>query len=338
MSSNGKNLDTIKLGAGPAVFPLALGCMGLTGGIYGAVDERESMKTIHAALERGVTLLDTGDFYSMGANELLVARALRERPDLREKALLSVKFGGMRSPDGAFVGFDGRPAAVKNFVSYSLVRLGVDHIDIYRPARLDTTVPIEDTIGAIADLVKAGYVRSIGLSEVGPETVRRAHAVHPIADLQIEYSLMSRGPEEKIFPVLAELGIGVTAYGVLSRGLLSGSKVQSKGDYRAVLPRFTGENGEKNRQLVAALEQLAAERGATTGQLAIAWVLAKGKGRGIVPTIGSRTVAQLEEALGALELDLSNDDLARIERAVPADAVAGTRYGAEQMHHLDSER
>jgi aryl-alcohol dehydrogenase-like predicted oxidoreductase len=321
------------LGAsGPAVFPLALGCMGMSG-MYGPADEAESLATIHAALDRGVNLLDTGDFYGMGHNEMLIGRALRDR---RDQALLSVKFGAQRGPDGSWVGFDGRPAAVKTSLAYSLVRLGVDHVDIYRPARLDPQVPIEETIGAIADLIQAGYVRAIGLSEVGPETIRRANAVHPIADLQIEYALISRGPEEKIFPLLAELGIGVTAYGVLSRGLLSGSKPTAPGDYRAHLPRFQGENGERNRRLVEALEALAAEKGVTPTQLAIAWVLAKGKN--IVPVIGARKRTQLEESLGALDVHLSPEDLTRIEEALPVSAVAGTRYGAEQMRMLDSER
>jgi len=301
--------------------------------MYGQADERESIATIHAALDHGVTLLDTGDFYGNGHNEMLIGRALRDR---RDQALLSVKFGALRSPDGAWLGFDARPAAVRNFLAYSLKRLGVDHIDIYRPSRLDPAVPIEETIGAIAELVKAGYVRFIGLSEVGAETIRRAHAVHPICDLQIEYALVSRGPEAQIFPALAELGIGVTAYGVLSRGLLSGSKPAEKGDFRAYLPRFTGENREKNERLIRTLEELAAEKGVRPVQLAIAWVLAKGET--IVPVIGARKRTQLEESLGALEVELSPADLARIEEAVPASAVAGSRYDAHQMRMLDSER
>jgi aryl-alcohol dehydrogenase-like predicted oxidoreductase len=306
--------------------------MGMSG-MYGPADEAESIATIHAALDHGVNLLDTGDFYGMGHNEMLIGRALRDR---RDKALLSVKFGALRGPDGSWVGYDARPAAVRNFLAYTLNRLGVDHIDIYRPARLDPGVPIEETVGAIADLVKAGYVRSIGLSEVGVETIRRAHATHPIADLQIEYSLISRGPEAEIFPVLAELGIGVTAYGVLSRGLLSGSKPAGQGDFRAYLPRFTGENGARNQRLVEALEKLAAEKGVSASQLAIAWVLAKG--RNIVPLIGSRTRKQLTESVGALAVDLTPEDLARIEEAVPASEVAGSRYGEQQMQMLDSER
>lgn len=317
---------------GPAVFPLALGCMGMSG-MYGPADEAESIATIHAALDHGVTLLDTGDFYGMGHNEMLIGRALRDR---RDQALLSVKFGALRTPAGGWSGFDGRPAAVKSFLAYSLTRLGVDHIDVYRPSRLDPSVPIEETIGAIADLVKAGYVRAIGLSEVGAETIRRAHAVHPICDLQIEYSLISRGPEAQIFPVLAELGIGVTAYGVLSRGLLSGSKPAGEGDFRAYLPRFTGENREQNERLVAALQELAAEKRVSATQLAIAWVLAKGET--IVPVIGARKRSQLEESLGALQVELSPTDLARIEETVPASAVAGTRYDPIQMRMLDSEK
>jgi aryl-alcohol dehydrogenase-like predicted oxidoreductase len=318
--------------SGPAVFPLGLGCMGMSG-MYGPSDEDEGIATIHAALDAGVNLLDTGDFYGMGHNELLVGRALRGR---REQAVVSVKFGAMRGPDGSWIGVDGRPAAVKNVLAYSLVRLGTGHVDVYRLARLDPAVPIEDTVGAIAEMVKAGSVRAIGLSEAGPETIRRAQAVHPIADLQIEYSLLSRGPEARILPLLAELGIGVTAYGVLSRGLLAGSAPKGPRDFRAYLPRFSGGNLEKNQPLVAALGALAREKGATPSQLAIAWVLAKGDT--IVPLIGSRTRAQLAESLGALDVRLSAEDVARLEAAVPAEAVAGTRYDERQMKMLDSER
>ncbi len=306
--------------------------MGMSG-MYGPADERESIATIHAALDAGITLLDTGDYYGAGHNELLIGRALRDRPG---QALLSVKFGALRGPDGSWLGMDARPAALKNFLSYTLERLGVDHVDIYRPGRLDPAVPIEETVGAIADLIKAGYIRAIGLSEVGPDTIRRARAVHPISDLQIEYSLVSRGPEAAIFPVLAELGIGVTAYGVLSRGLLSGSTPAAQLDFRAHLPRFTSENRERNARLIEALQRVAAEKGASATQLAIAWVLAKSPT--IVPVIGARTRAQLAESLGALNVDLSPADVARIEEAVPASAVAGSRYDAHQMRVLDSER
>ena len=324
---------TRQLGStGPTVFPLALGCMGMSG-MYGKSEDDEGIATIHAALDQGVTLVDTGDFYGMGHNEMLIARALKGR---RDKALLSVKFGALRSPDGAWTGFDGRPASVKNFAAYSLTRLGVDHIDIYRPARLDPQVPIEDTIGAISELIKSGHVRSIGLSEVGVDTIRRAHAVHPICDLQIEYSLISRGPERDILPVLEELEIGVTAYGVLSRGLLSGSAPSGSGDFRSSLPRFRGENLARNQRLIDELRKIASEKGMTPSQLAIAWVLAKG--RSIVPVIGARKRRQLTEALGALQFELSEDDIARVEGAIPAAAVAGTRYDEHQMKMLDSER
>ncbi len=318
--------------AGPAVFPLALGCMGMSR-MYGPADDDESIATIQAALDAGITLIDTGDFYGMGHNELLLGRALRGR---RQKALLSVKFGALRAPDGSWIGFDARPAAVKNFLSHSLTRLGVDHVDIYRPSRLDPAVPIEETVGAIADLVRSGHVRYVGLSEVGPETVRRARTVHPLSDLQIEYSLVSRGPEARLFPALAALGVGVTAYGALSRGLLTGSRPAAEGDIRAHFPRFTGSNHEKNLGLVASLARLAAEMNVRPAQLAIAWVLAKEPAA--VPVVGARTRAQLAESLAALELHPSPADLARIEEAVPASAVAGTRYDERQMRMLDSER
>ena len=317
---------------------LALGCMGMgAGSWYGASSDDEGIATIHAAIERGVRVLDTGDFYGMGKNEMLVGRAIRGR---RDRVVLSVKYGALRGPDGAVLGYDASPAATKCALAYSLSRLGVDYIDIYRPARLDPKVPVEDTIGAIADLVKAGYVRAIGLSEVGADTIRRAAKVHPITDLQIEYSLISRGPEAAIMPALAELGIAMTAYGVLSRGLLSGSKPSAPGDFRAHLPRFAGGNGEKNQTLVAALARVAAARGVTPAQLAIAWVRAKGAAQrvNVVPTVGARTPAQLADALAALDLALTASELAELEAAVPASEVAGTRYPAAGMAHLDSER
>jgi aryl-alcohol dehydrogenase-like predicted oxidoreductase len=317
---------------GPTVFPMSLGCMGMSG-MYGPSDETESIATIHEALDRGITLLDTGDFYGMGHNEMLIGRALKDR---RDKALLSVKFGALRGPDASWNGYDARPAAVKNFLAYSLNRLGVDHIDIYRPARLDPQVPIEETIGAIRDMVTAGYVRYIGLSEVGPDTLRRAHAVHPISDLQIEYSLVSRSPEAALVPVLQELGIGLTAYGVLSRGLLSGSSTTGKGDFRSYLPRFSGENLVQNQRLVGVLKTLAADKHVTPTQLAIAWVLAKGTT--VVPVIGARKRVQLDESLGALGIALSASDLKTIEEAMPPSEVAGARYGEPQMRQLDSER
>jgi aryl-alcohol dehydrogenase-like predicted oxidoreductase len=331
--------NTTKLGrTGPSVFPLALGCMSMgSGSAYGKSDEAESIATIHAALERGVNVIDTGDFYGMGKNELLVGKALQGR---RDKALLSVKFGALRGPDGAFLGYDASPAATKNALAHSLSRLGVAHIDIYRPARLDPKVPIEDTVGAIADLVRAGYVRYIGLSEVGADTIRRAAKVHPICDLQIEYSLVSRGVETSIIPALGELGVAMTAYGVLSRGLLTGSKPSGENDYRAHMPRFSGGNAEKNQPLVDALARLATTKGVSPAQLAVAWVRAKGAALGvtIVPTMGARTRKQLAEVLSALEVSLDASEVAALEAAVPASHVVGTRYPGPAMATLDSEK
>lgn len=322
--------------AGPRVSRIGLGLMGMSG-VYGAADRKESIATIHAALDAGINLLDTGDFYGMGHNELLLGEALHGRR--RDDAIISVKFGGLRAPSGEFLGQDGRPVAVKNFLSYSLQRLGVDYIDIYRPARLDPSVPIEETVGAMADMVKAGYVRYIGLSEVGADTVRRAQLVHPIADLQIEYSLMSRAIEAEILPMTRELGISITAYGVLSRGLLSGHWSQApaaSGDIRAMMPRFQGANLTQNLGLVDALRQIADAKGVTAAQLSIAWVLSRGDS--MIPLIGARRRDQLREAQLALQVELTPNDLARIEAAIPSGAVAGTRYAAAQMAHLDSER
>jgi aryl-alcohol dehydrogenase-like predicted oxidoreductase len=322
-----------KLGrTGPEVFPIALGCMGMSG-MYGPADEPECLATIHSAIDAGVNLLDTGDFYGMGHNEMLVSQALRF---FREKVLISVKFGAQRGPDGAWLGYDARPAAVKTALAYSLKRLGTDHIDIYRPARLDPNVPIEDTIGAIAEMIQAGYVRSIALSEAGPETIRRAAKVHPIVDLQIEYSLISRRPEEKIFPLLEELGIAVTAYGVLSRGLLSGSPIAGPGDIRNRFPRFAADNRARNQLLVDRLKQIADNKGISQSQLAIAWVLSKGAS--IIPLIGARSRAQLAESLAALEVRLTSEEIADVEAAVPPDSAAGTRYDEHQMRTLDSEK
>ncbi|MDY0872200.1 aldo/keto reductase [Dongia rigui] len=328
----GKDSDGISVSA------LGLGCMGMSG-MYGPSDRVESIATLHAALDAGVTLLDTGDFYGMGHNEMLIGEALRASSK-RDKAIVSVKFGALRDPAGGWSGYDSRPKAVKNFLAQSLVRLGLDHIDIYRPSRLDPDVPIEDTIGTIAEMVQAGYVRHIGLSEMGSETIRRAASVHPIVDLQIEYSLISRGIEDNILATCRSLGIGITAYGVLSRGLISGhwQKDSLKGatDFRGHSPRFQGENVDRNLALVDALRKIADEKRVSVAQIAIAWVAAQGKD--IVPLVGARRRDRLTEALGSLDVKFTPADLAAIERAVPKGAAAGDRYAAYQMAQLDSER
>jgi aryl-alcohol dehydrogenase-like predicted oxidoreductase len=306
--------------------------------LYGPADESESVATIHAAMEAGVTLLDTGDFYGMGHNELLIRQAIGGRA--REQVHISVKFGALRDIDGNWLGYDGRPEAVKTSLAYSLRRLGTDYIDIYRIARVDPKVPIEETVGTIAEMAERGRVRYVGLSEAGAETIRRAHAVHPISDLQIEYSLLSRDIEQEILPVCRELGIGITAYGVLSRGLISGHWTPDRGltatDFRAISPRFAAENLDQNLAMVDALRAVAAEKGVTVAQLAIAWVLSRGPD--IVPLVGARRRDRLTEALGALEVQLSDEDLAKIEAAMPVGAAAGTRYAASMMAQLDSER
>jgi aryl-alcohol dehydrogenase-like predicted oxidoreductase len=329
-------MHTIKLGQNDApIVAAGLGCMAMSGG-YGRPDEAESLATIHAALDAGLTLIDTGDFYGMGHNEMLIGEALKG--GRRQRAFLSVKFGALRGPDGVWSGYDLRPAAVKNFLAYSLRRLKTDYIDLYQPARYDHMVPLEDTLGAIADLVKAGYVRNIGQSEVSARTLRRAAALHPIAALQIEYSLMSRGIESEILPAARELGIPIVAYGVLSRGLISDATLTDgagAGEIRARMPRFAGQNFEQNRALIEALGAIAKARGASVAQLAFAWLCSRGND--IVPLIGARTRAQLADALKGLSLILSAEELAAIEQAVPKGAAAGERYGPAQMKQLDSE-
>jgi aryl-alcohol dehydrogenase-like predicted oxidoreductase len=326
-----------KLGTtGPEVSAIGLGCMGMSD-LYGPSDRGESIATIHAALDAGITLLDTGDFYGMGHNEMLIREALAGRD--RASVVISVKFGALRDPAGSWSGYDARPLAVKNFLAYSLRRLGTDYIDIYRPSRLDPNVPIEDTIGTLADMVKAGYVRHMGLSEVGPDTIRRAAAVHPISDLQIEYSLISRGIEAEILPTCRELGIGITAYGVLSRGLISGHWTRAREgehDFRGNSPRFQGTNLDANLALVETLRGIADGIGASVAQVAIAWVAAQGPD--IVPLVGARRRDRLAEALGALNLTLSADDLAKLAKALPPGAAAGERYPAAALAHMDSEK
>jgi aryl-alcohol dehydrogenase-like predicted oxidoreductase len=331
-------LETRRLGSsGPSVSAIGLGCMAMSG-VYGPSDEREGIATIHAALDAGITLLDTGDFYGMGHNEMLIGEALRAGD--RGAAQISVKFGALRGPDNRFAGNDGRPVAVANFLAYSLRRLGTDHIDIYRPARLDPDVPIEETVGAIAEQVEAGYVRHIGLSEVSAETLRRAHAVHPICDVQIEYSMLSRSVEGSVLPACRELGVAVTAYGVLTRGLLSGhwspDRRLDRSDIRAHSPRFVGENLRHNLALVDAAREIAEHHGISVAQLAIAWVLARGAD--IVALIGARRRDQLAGALGALPVRLDEAALEALEAAVPAGAAAGQRYPQAGMAQLDSER
>jgi aryl-alcohol dehydrogenase-like predicted oxidoreductase len=330
-------LLTRRLGStGPQVSAIGLGCMGMSG-TYGPADEAESIATIGAALDAGVCLLDTGDYYGMGHNELLIREALRGRD--RDGVVLSVKFGALRAPGNAFIGIDGRPVAVQNFLAYTLQRLGTDHVDIYRLGRVDPDVPIEDTVGAIAELIDAGWVRHVGLSEASAETVRRAHATHPVADLQIEYSLLSRGIEAEILPTCRELDVGVTAYGVLARGLLGGAwsrRGAAPGDIRARMPRFRPENLERNLKLVDALDPIAEAKGATVAQLAVGWVLSRGED--IVPLVGTTRRDRLAEAIGAVGLELTQDDLAAIERAAPPGAAAGERYDERQMAMLDSEQ
>ncbi|MFC6704762.1 aldo/keto reductase [Flexivirga alba] len=319
---------------GPTVSAVGLGAMGMSGA-YGESDDAESIRTVHAALDAGVTLIDTGDFYGFGHNEMLLGQALRDRD--RDSYVLSVKFGGMRVPGGGFSGFDGRLAAVANSLGYSLTRLGVEHLDIYRPGRLDPEVPIEETVGAIAEQIERGYVRHIGLSEVGSETIRRAAAVHPISDLQIEYSVLSRGIEQDILDTCRELGIGITAYGVLSRGLIGTPRGEhTADDVRAAWPRFQGENLEHNLDLIGRLQPIADRHGLTVAQLAIAWVAAQGEA--VVPLVGMKKVSRVQPAVDAVAVSLSAQDLADIDRAIPADAVAGTRYPEALMGNLDSER
>ena len=331
-------LKTRTLGKnGPTVSALGLGAMGMSD-FYGPANREESIATVKAALDEGITLIDTGDFYGSGHNEILVGEAIRGCR--RDEVVISVKFGALRDPQGNFTGVDLRPVAIRNFLAYSLKRLNTDYIDVYRPARMPPGTDVEEVVRTLADLVKAGYIRHIGLSEIGAKTLRRAVAVHPIVDLQIEYSLASRDIEPEILPTARELGIGITAYGVLSRGLLSGhwssNRAVTASDFRARSPRFQGANLEKNLRLVEAIRAVAQRKGITVAQAAIAWVLSRGED--IIPLIGARTRERLDEALGAAEITLTGPDLDELARAVPAEAVAGARYPDHSLPDLDSER
>jgi len=329
-------MHRLAIGQDGETIPAAgLGCMGMSGG-YGPADDAESIATIHAALDAGISFIDTGDFYGMGHNEMLIGEALKG--GRRQRAFLSVKFGHMRGPDGAQLGYDLRPAAVKNFLAYSLRRLNTDYVDLYQPARYDRSVALEDTLGAIFDLKTAGYVRHIGLSEVSGSTLRRAATVYPVAALQMEYSLLSRGIEREILPTLRELKMPLVAYGVLSRGLISDATLMdtvTMSEVRARMPRFSPKNFPRNRALIEALGAVARGRGASMAQLAFAWL--RSRGDDIVPLVGARRRDQLAEALEGLAITLTPEELSAIEQAVPKNAVAGERYGPLAMKHLDSE-
>lgn len=311
------------------VSSIGLGAMGMSD-LYGHADEAQSIATVHRALDLGVNLIDTGDFYGMGHNEMLLGRALKGR---REQAALTVKFGALRDAAQGWIGVEGRAPLVKTFLAYSLKRLQTNYIDGYFPARINPQIPIEETIGAVAEMVQAGYVRHIGLSEVNVEQVRRAHAVHPISFVEIEYSLWTRDIEDELLPVLRQLGIGVLAYSPLSRGFLSGTirsfEDLAPNDWRRHAPRFQGENFAKNLELVDRVQAIAARKGITSAQLALAWVLSKGDD--IIPVVGTTKAARLEENVASLDVRLTPDDVREIESLVPAQAVVGTRYGEHQM-------
>lgn len=324
-------MKTIQLGKdGPKVSAPGLGTMGMSD-MYGTKNTRndaDSIQTIRAALDMGMNFIDTGDYYGAGHNELLIREALKGRND---KPVISVKFGALRSPAGDWLGFDTRPEAVKNFAAYSLTRLNVDTIDIYQPGRINPSIPIEDTVGAIADLIKQGKVKYIGLSEASPEIIRRAHKVHPITAVEVEYSLASRVIEKELLQTCRELEIGIVAYGVLCRGLLSGELTGqfSPMDFRAHAPRFTGENFEKNKTKIALLQDLAKKKNCTPSQLALAWVLHQGND--ILPLFGTTKKERLKENIEAAEIKITAEELDFLDNHFPEGAFAGTRYAAPQM-------
>jgi aryl-alcohol dehydrogenase-like predicted oxidoreductase len=322
-------MEQRKLGAGLIVSGMGLGCMGMSE-FYGPGDDRESIAVIHRAIELGVTLVDTADVYGPFTNEALVGRAIRDR---RDKVVLATKFGNLRGPDRSWAGINGRPEYVRQACDASLERLGVDHIDLYYQHRVDPTVPIEETVGAMAELVGAGKVRYLGLSEAGAATIRRAQAVHPIAALQTEYSLWTRDVEDQILPTVRELGIGLVAYSPLGRGFLTGRfrAVQdlSEGDYRLFHPRFQAGNLEKNLRLLDRVTAKARERGVTPAQLALAWVMARG--RDVVPIPGTKRLKYLEENVAAAGVRLTPEDLREIDEMAPKGVAAGDRYPGAAM-------